>query len=60
MVQPGSSEGNRAWLQGYDTDTGFFVQPELNDLFRQPAASRIDDATRPPAGLTPIVLTPSV
>ena len=25
MVQPGSSEGNHAWLQGYDTDTDIFM-----------------------------------
>jgi hypothetical protein len=25
MVQPGSSQGNHVWLQGYDTDTDFFV-----------------------------------
>ena len=25
MVLPDSSEGNHAWLQGYDTDTDFFV-----------------------------------
>ncbi len=51
MVQPGSSEGNHAWPEGYDTDTDFFVwhTSSLNCvLFRQPAASRIDDAARPP------------
>jgi hypothetical protein len=41
MVQPGSSQGNHVWLQGYDTDTDFFVwhtsRAERNDLFRQPA-----------------------
>jgi hypothetical protein len=33
------------------------VRLQPNDLFRQPAANRIDDAARPPAGMTLIVPT---
>jgi hypothetical protein len=58
-----SSEGNHARLQGKaqtPISSCAHVSPELNDLFRQPAASRIDDAARPPAGMIPSVLTPLV
>jgi hypothetical protein len=35
------------------------VQPQMDDLFRQPFARRIDDAANPPAGVTLIVPTPT-
>jgi hypothetical protein len=52
-----NSEGNHAWLSRlrvtYPSPRMAVSQPQSNDLFRPPAASRIDDASHTCVGMKP-------
>jgi hypothetical protein len=53
LVRDHSSEGNHAWLVGLwlASPRVAYFQPQSNDRFRQPAASRIDDVSHPCVGV---------
>ena len=50
VITPGFKATARIPISSYGT-----ILPRSNHLFTQPAASRIDDASRPSAGMIPIV-----